>query len=233
MVNYTCEKCNKYFDKKSNYITHINRKYKCKNDMLDETKKGNEQKQIGSGNVEPTLAEVMKKLIKSNEELVKKVGELELKVIKLENKSTTTINNNTLNLNLVGYGKEDISKIDTKEIIKVLQGFQTPLKLAELTHFNPKYPENQNVYISSMKNKYATYFDGNKWKLTTKEELVDKMYDDKKNYIEENFEDFVQSLSESRKNALRRWLDTNDHDKKITKIKDEMKLMLYNNRPKT
>ncbi len=29
MVNYTCEKCNKEFDKKSNYLTHMNKKKPC------------------------------------------------------------------------------------------------------------------------------------------------------------------------------------------------------------
>ena len=29
MVNYTCERCNKEFDKKSNYLTHINKKKLC------------------------------------------------------------------------------------------------------------------------------------------------------------------------------------------------------------
>ena len=29
MVTYTCNKCNKTFDRKSNYQTHINKKYPC------------------------------------------------------------------------------------------------------------------------------------------------------------------------------------------------------------
>lgn len=30
MVKYICEKCNKTFDRKSNYNTHINKKFSCK-----------------------------------------------------------------------------------------------------------------------------------------------------------------------------------------------------------
>ena len=29
MVNYKCKKCNKNFNKKSNFIRHINRKFSC------------------------------------------------------------------------------------------------------------------------------------------------------------------------------------------------------------
>lgn len=223
---YECDKCHKCFKQKTDYKRHQNRITSC----VVEGKIKSSVDKIDNA----YLAEIMEKLIKSNEDLVKKVGELESKVKSLEKKDTTTnINNNTLNLNLVGYGNEDLSKFAVKEIVKVLQGFKAPLKLTELTHFNPKYPEYQNVYISNIKDKYAMYFDGNKWKLTTKEELIDKIYDDKKNYIEENLEKFIKSLSDSGEKALRRWLDTPDNDKKISNIKDGLKLMLYNNRPKT
>jgi hypothetical protein len=37
-------------------------------------------------------------------------------------------------------------------------------------------------------------------------------------------------LTESRRRALERWLVTDDNDKKITRVKDEIKLLLYNKR---
>lgn len=64
-------------------------------------------------------------------------------------------------------------------------------------------------------------YDGENWGLTMKEELIDKIYDDKKNYIEENLEKFLDSLTVSQKNALNRWLNTDDGDKKIKSIKTE------------
>ena len=50
--------------------------------------------------------------------------------------------------------------------------------------FNPDYPEYHNVYISSMKDKYAMMYDGHNWNLVMKKDLIDKIYDDNKNYIE-------------------------------------------------
>ena len=41
----------------------------------------------------------------------------------------------------------------------------------------------------------------------------------KKHYIEENLDDFVASLSISRKKALDRWLETDDEDEKISKMR--------------
>jgi hypothetical protein len=39
MVKYTCPKCDKIFDKKSNYDTHMNKKKPCKPDFIDNTNK--------------------------------------------------------------------------------------------------------------------------------------------------------------------------------------------------
>lgn len=141
--------------------------------------------------------------------------------------------NNVLinNITLVGYGKEDLSKLSKSDILKVLQnGYYSTLKLTETVHFNPKYPENHNIYISNMTDKYAMMFDGKEWNLITKEDLINQIYEDKKNYIEENLDEFINSLSVSRKKALERWLDTDDEDPKIKEIKGKIKLLLYNSR---
>ncbi len=131
----------------------------------------------------------------------------------------------------MGHGQEDMTKIDNGEILNALKkGYYSTLTLTEAVHFNPKYPEYQNVYISNIKDKYAMYYDGKSWTLTMKEELIDKIYEDKKSYIEENLDDFVNSLTDSRKNALDRWLNTDEEDDKIKEIKGKIRLLLYNKR---
>jgi len=143
-----------------------------------------------------------------------------------------SINNSVINVNnitLVAYGKEDMSKIDKNEFAKILRnGFNSSIKLTEALHFNPNFPEYHNIYISNMKDKYAMLYDGTNWNLTMKDTLIDKIYDDKKNYIEQNLEQFVESLRPSQINALKRWIDTDDDTPKIKNIKEEIKLLLYN-----
>ena len=56
------------------------------------------------------------------------------------------------------------------------------------------------------------------------------IYEDLNNQIEENLDDFLDSLSTTRKRALERWLDTDDDDDRIKEIKEQIKLLLYNNR---
>jgi GTP-binding protein EngB required for normal cell division len=150
--------------------------------------------------------------------------------------NTKTINNGNVNnvvnnINLVGYGFEDISRLDKGDILSALQnGYNSTIRLTEAVHFNPKYPEYHNVYISNIRDKYGMLYDGKDWNLRVKEELINMIYDDKKSYIEENLEEFLASLSVSRRRALDRWLATDDDDAKISKIKEEIKLLLYNKR---
>jgi hypothetical protein len=187
----------------------------------------------------------MEKNIKKNHKkeitkLTRKIKILESKKIIVSNNintgtvNNTTNNNTTNNIVIVGHGKEDMSKIDSADILKVLKnGYNSTIHLTETVHFNPKYPEFQNVYISSMKDKYAMMYNGKKWILITKEALIDKIYNNKKNYIEDNLDKFIESLSKSSVNALKRWLDTDESNPRIIKIKEDIKLLLYNSKDMT
>ena len=229
-----CNMCNCKFSSKATMYRHI-RSY-CK------VKKQNDSEKEEILNKLMTIEDNNKREIailrKENSMLKRRVIKLEKPNIALinnnvvNNNCTTNINNGTINnIILVGYGKEDISKLDNSEILKALQsGFYSTIKLTEAVHFNPKYPEYHNIYISNMKDKYAMMFDGNIWTLTTKEDLINQIYEYKKIYIEENLEEFMDSLPVSRKKALERWLDTDDEDAKIKEIKSNIKLLLYNSR---
>jgi hypothetical protein len=141
--------------------------------------------------------------------------------------------NNVVNnkVTIVGYGKEDTSKIDEKYIMSGFKnGYFSPIKLTEAIHFNPKYPEFNNIYIASMKDKYAMCFDGKRWELIDKDELIEKIYEDKKNFIEENLEEYTDKLTNHQKESLDRWLNTNENHEKIKEVKNKLKLLLYNRR---
>jgi len=219
---FKCKYCGKAFTTSTSMYRHVN--HTCKVKKQDEDEK----------------SEIYRRLLNLEEEnklLKKEVVSLKRtdKTAKITNKTINinkgVINNTTNQIILVGYGHEDLSKLSKNELIKILQsGYDSTLKLTEAVHFNPKYPEHHNIYISNMRDKYAMMFDGEKWTLTMKEDLINKIYDDKKNYIEENIEDFIDSLSTSRKKALDRWLDTCDEDDRISKIKNDIRLLLYNKR---
>ncbi|VBB17911.1 hypothetical protein YASMINEVIRUS_374 [Yasminevirus sp. GU-2018] len=238
--NY-CKFCRKGFTTETSMYRHMRSSCKIKKEDDVERDKIYEKLIAMEEQVEKVTKENAKmakenaKIVKENKHLTRMIKSIETAPMVKGDHNNVNINtgtvNNTNNIILVGYGKEDLSKLDKAEILKALQnGYYSTVKLTEAVHFNPKYPEYHNVYISNMKDKYAMMHDGKRWTLTMKEDLINQIYEDKKNYIEENLEDFIDSLTPSRKRALERWLDTDDDDKKIKEIKDSIKLLLYNSR---
>jgi hypothetical protein len=228
---YYCKFCNKGFTTDTSMYRHIRDFCKVKKEK-DGEKDAIYEKLIQIEKENKQIKEQYEKIIQDNKQLTKTIHNIHKtnNIIKNNNINTGTVNN-TNNIIIVGYGKEDLSRLDKTELLKILQtGYNSTVKLTEAVHFNPKHPEYHNVYISNMKDKYAMMYDGKQWTLTTKEDLITKIYEDKKSFIEENLEEFIESLTLSRKRALERWLDTDDEDKKIKDIKDNIKLLLYNSR---
>ena len=223
---YKCRLCEKSFTTPQSLCRHAN--HTCK------IKKQNDKDKEAILNRLMLLEQSSKKEItqlkKENEELKREVEKISNNTKMINNINNGTIVNGTLNnIILVGYGKEDMTKLSKQELLKVLQtGFKSALNLTQAVHFNPRFPEYHNIYISNMKDKYAMMFDGNDWTLTTKDVLINQIYEDKKNYIEENIDAFLDSLTASRKNSLERWLETDENDEKIKNIKEHIKLLLYN-----
>jgi hypothetical protein len=143
-------------------------------------------------------------------------------------------NNNVLNqqnIVLVGYKKEDMENIDQNEILAIMKrGFQAPVELTRAVHFNPKYPEYHNIFIPKINEKYGMiYMDGN-WKIIDKNELVEDIYENKRDFIIQNLDKFIEQLDEFKKKSLKRWLNTDDDDISIKNTKNDIKMLLYNNR---
>ncbi len=143
--------------------------------------------------------------------------------------SNNTVNNNFV---LVGYGSEDMTKIDKDKILACIArgAYQSTVRLTDVIHFDPDHPENHNIYISNMKNKYAMEYKNNQWNLVTKTELIDKIYRNKKEYIEENIDEFYKGLNNKQRQSLDDWLNIDDEHEKVKKIKNDIMMLLFNKR---
>jgi uncharacterized UPF0160 family protein len=110
-----------------------------------------------------------------------------LEINNYTNSNNTIINNVTNNINLLNYKDTDTSHLTDEDYKKCLRkASRCVLKLIEKVHFNPEKPENMNVYISNMKDKYMMMYQDNKWTLTNKDEL-NTVYNHKEDLIEEWF----------------------------------------------
>jgi uncharacterized C2H2 Zn-finger protein len=230
--NY-CNYCNKIFSHYNSLNRHIKNSCKIK-------KENDNKKQIIFDTLIKDMNEIKEELNKQKEEnnkLNQKILSLKKtkKIININNINNGAIVNgdinNTENIQLNAFGKENTDILNKIDMVKVLKkGFFSTVELTEQMHFNSNIPENQNIYISNMRDKFTTIFDGKNWILKSTEIVIDELYDNKKVIIEANIKDFTDSLLDTHQRALERWFETLDTDKKIANIKEEFKLLLYNNK---
>jgi len=177
--------------------------------------------------------EIFQRLLKENKELRKNNGIKTQKNISVNNTNSHNTTNNTqnnINIQLVAFGKEDLSYIDDKICKEILgKGYCSIPELIEYVHFNNNNPELQNVYIANMRDVYVMTFDGQSWILTDRKEAIDTLYDEKYFFLSEKFQELKSSLKDSTVKKFSRF--SKDESKKVKKgIEDEIKRLLYNKR---
>ena len=147
-----------------------------------------------------------KELTKIVEDLIKKVSKLEKNNNKKTNKnnkhnnnSFNTVKNNKIEIN--NYGSENIDYITEKVFKRLLN---TPLsaipKLIELKHFHPEHPENHNIKITNIHDKFAKIYKDKKWLVKHKkdviQELVENGYADFEEFKDLNEDQLAEKIKE-------------------------------------
>lgn len=154
--------------------------------------------------------------------------------------NTTNTNNGTINnIVVVPFGREDVSKLTKKEMEDILQFAHTALeRYVKLTHFNPRLPENHNIYVSNLRASSVKVFDETKsWRVKDIQDVIDDVIDNGSFSIQRILDEFDLNIQESK---LRRMKDfmvriaQQDDEEKRDKWKDKMRRMImyemYNNR---
>ena len=202
--------------------------------------------------------EILNKLLEQNNKLALTIEELNKKIEKLENNNKINHTQNNKNIknqnngisntiNIIGFGKEDLSKIDNTSFFEALtqMGYNIPTKMLEKIHINEKYPEYKNIYISDINRGNAMIYDGKKWKLDKYDNISDKLLDKVLNFIEERYDEIKDdaSISEKKKTNMKTRLNILEimkdyeeekerkrHEYLRNQCKDKIKIDLYNNR---
>jgi hypothetical protein len=183
------------------------------------------------------LKELVRLLNQNNKELEKQVQAKNKQIEKLAGKleihglnvsfHTTNIQNN---ITLLPYRETDMSHLTDEDYKRCIKKVNHCVKsLVEKIHFNPLKPENMNIYISNMKDKYLMIYDGTNWNLANKKDEIDRLYEDKEMMLEEWLE---TNPEPDLKEKFMKYLKHKGMEDCLLHFKDEVKLMLYNSRPR-
>ena len=229
---FICNYCTKVFTRNSSLVRHIDNYCKARKDA-EKQKEDIFNKLVEQMERQNEVIEQMQKQIldiqKENKELKRKlVINNTVNNTKNKNCNNTQINNN---IQLVAFGEEDLLQI-SDDVSKIIlnKGFMSVPRLVEHVHFNKNMPDNHNVYIPNMKSRYAMTFNGCKWNLLSKQQIIEQLFDDKNIFLEDKYKELQDALSSTTKKKFTRYVE-NYCEKEIKKnILDEIKLILYNNK---
>ena len=208
---YKCEYCKKKFSHSQSLNRHV--KNRCK------VKKENEKEKDEMNKVVAVLNKQLEDQKQQISELIKKTGNT-------TNNITYQQNNVSNNFKLLGYRNTDISHLSDKDFISCIP------HLIKKIHFDPEKPENHNIYISNIKNNYAMTYDGDKWNLSNRDDIINDILEEKEIIIEEKLEEWLEKGKQYPEimKKFTRYLEKKENDVVLDKIKDEIKLVLFNNR---
>jgi hypothetical protein len=211
---FVCKYCDQEFTFKQSMFRHI--KYSCTKNKDEDLK---ELVRLLNAQLEQQRNDFQTQLQSQAKQIEKLMGKLEIN----GSFNTTNIQNN---IQLLAYKDTDISHLTEKDYSQCIKKVNyCVMKLIEKIHFNPNKPENMNIYISNMKDKYLMVYDGSNWNLANKKEEIDKLYEEKEMILEEWLE---LNKDNEIKDKFLKYLNNKETDECINRIKEEIKLMMYN-----
>ena len=157
------------------------------------------------------------------------------KEIKSSNKNNTNILNGNLTQNITNntfiykFGEETMDHITKKQLIYLFNRcFGSIPEFAKLTYFNKDVPENCNVYLPNVKDRYACFFNGTKWEVKRKDEIINDIYETAEAFLIDKFDDLKSELGSETLKKYTRWLNEHTQDERENVAKEKIKLLLYN-----
>ena len=222
-VQLSCKYCGKTYKHKSSVSKHI--KYSCIKSKDEDFKE-----LARLLNLQQKKQEEQDKKHKQMEKQIKKLQEenKQLQIQKLTNKLQINggihIQNN---IQLLAYKDTDISHLTNKDYETCIKKVNfCVLKLIEKIHFNISKPENMNIYISNLKDRYLMVYEDGNWNIKNKSEL-DTLYKEKEMLLEEWLEE--KNFPELKEKFIK-YLNNKENDETLNMIKEEIKIMMYNNK---
>ena len=221
-TEFTCKYCERQFRFRQSMNRHI--KYTCTKNKDEDLK---ELVRLMNIQMEQQKTEFMSQLQTQKQKIESQSKQIDKLMGKLEIHGSFNTTNNIQNINLLAYRATDVSHLTDDEYRRCIKKVNHCVRnMIEKVHFNPSKPENMNIYISNIKDKYIMVYDGCNWNLANKKEEIERLYEEKEMMLEE----WLESNPEKElKEKFMKYLNNKESDECLNRIKEEIKLMLYNN----
>lgn len=234
-----CEKCEKKYKNSTTYNKHISlNRCKVVDKSLDckhcnkiflhkDYRARHEKKCIVSKS--PTEIQKLQEKIENMENRIINILENKIEPTHITNNNIQNIQNNIhLTLN---YGEENMNHITIKDIISFLELGENGVEaLVEYKHFNRQVPENCNVVIKNLNNKFALMYKNSKWEVVNKSYILQDLYTSNVTYLKGKFEEIKSNLPKKIMNKFQKFIELSRNVDIIEPILDNIRCILYNNR---
>ena len=214
-----CCCCLKIFSNKNNRIKH-EKTTKCFYDKIKE----DEEKE--NANIEK---------IKQLEEIIADLKSNQLSTINstINNNNTNNSHNTTnyiQNIVINKHGYEDMSHLtDNQKMLNLSKGYNSVPDYVLLKFFDPKHPENSNIFRGSLKSSEVYIFNGEKWIIDNLHDAVYNLNDNITSEIKDNYKELKHKLPPKVKELYEHTL--NNDNELVAKTQNKMiEQMLYNER---
>jgi hypothetical protein len=216
-IETICKYCDKNFSCKQSMYYHI--KYTCKKNNDEDIKE---------------LVRLLNKERSERKEDKEQIANLQKQIDKLSGKLEININTTNIQNNFIlSYDKTDTSHLTDKDYESAIHKVNNSIKyLIEKIHFNPEKPENMNIFIPNLKNKYLMLFENGSWQTKSRKEEIDTLKIIKEGLLNEWFQ-ANKGNDPKLKTLFERYInnaDVDNSDNCIDDINKTIELALYNNK---
>jgi hypothetical protein len=148
------------------------------------------------------------------------------------------VNNGTMNVQIVQLGHENLSEVlsDNQKINILNRQAMSINDLVEMIHTSNKYSQFKNVYITNILSNIGHKYDekSKKFIAVNKNDLLNEILESRMFDIETFYNEIHPKMETKKANQIKKFIDrmTNDKDKIKGIKKEEIKLILYNNKDK-